>query len=48
MEASLIRAADHDYQRAIKIPPNFMAEFSEHIATIYQSWVKLGRNETLY
>ena len=29
-EASLIRVARRDYERLVKVPPAFMAEFTEH------------------
>jgi carboxypeptidase Taq len=37
-EASLIRVTRRDYERAIKVPPSFMAEFSAHSAKSYQVW----------
>lgn len=37
-EASLIRVARRDYQRAIKIPSAFMAAFSEHTSSLYDAW----------
>ena len=39
-EASLIRVARRDYERAIKVPPSFMAEFSQHVAASYEAWAK--------
>ncbi len=37
-DASLIRVARRDYERAIKVPPQFMAEFYEHASKIYNAW----------
>jgi carboxypeptidase Taq len=37
--ASLIRVARREYERAIKIPPQFIAEFYEHISKSYNAWV---------
>jgi carboxypeptidase Taq len=39
-DASLIRVARRDYERAIKIPPQFMAEIYEHYSKSYNTWVK--------
>jgi len=38
-EASLIRVARRDYERAIKVPPQFIAEFFEHASKSYNTWV---------
>ncbi|HEX9092335.1 MAG TPA: carboxypeptidase M32, partial [Anaerolineales bacterium] len=38
-EASLIRVTRREYERAIKIPPQFMAEFLEHTSKAYNTWV---------
>jgi carboxypeptidase Taq len=38
-DASLIRVARREYERAIKIPPKFMAEFYEHGSRSYNAWV---------
>jgi carboxypeptidase Taq len=38
-DASLIRVARRDYERAIKVPPQFVAEIYEHISRIYNAWV---------
>ncbi|MFZ2098248.1 MAG: carboxypeptidase M32 [Anaerolineales bacterium] len=38
-DASLIRVARREYERAIKIPPKFMAEFYEHSSRSYNTWV---------
>ncbi len=39
-EASLIRVARRDYERAIKVLPSFMARFYRHTAESYMVWVK--------
>lgn len=39
-EASLIRVTRRDYERAIKIPPSFTAEFYEHTAISYSVWAE--------
>lgn len=39
-EASLIRVTRRDYERAVKVPPSFMAEFSRHAAASYEVWAK--------
>jgi len=39
-EASLIRVTRRDYERALKIPPSFTAEFSEHTAISYSVWAE--------
>lgn len=39
-DANLIRIATRDYEREIKIPPRFTAEFSEHVSHTYESWAK--------
>jgi len=38
-DASLIRVARREYERSIKVPPQFIAETSEHISKIYNAWV---------
>jgi len=37
-EASLIRVTRRDYERAVKIPPAFMAQLYAHSAESYQVW----------
>ncbi len=37
-DASLIRVTRRDYEKAIKIPPSFMAQLSRHTAASYQAW----------
>lgn len=39
-EAAFIRVADRDYQKAVKIPPAFTAEFSSHVSRTYEAWAK--------
>ncbi len=39
-EAGLIRVARRDYERAIKVPPAFVAQFSEHRSASFQAWAK--------
>jgi carboxypeptidase Taq len=38
-DASLIRVARREYERALKLPPQFVAEFFEHISKTYNAWV---------
>jgi carboxypeptidase Taq len=38
-DASLIRVARREYERAIKVPPQFVAEIYGHISKIYNAWV---------
>lgn len=37
-EASLIRVARRDYERLVKVPSAFMAEFLSHTAESYEAW----------
>ncbi|HXI84899.1 MAG TPA: carboxypeptidase M32 [Verrucomicrobiae bacterium] len=39
-EAALIRVARRDYDRAVKVPPAFVAKFSAHQTATYEAWVK--------
>lgn len=39
-DASLIRVTRGDYERAIKVPPSFVAELSSHGSVSYQVWTK--------
>ena len=39
-DASLIRVARRDYEKAVKIPPDFLSAFYEHSATSYQVWTE--------
>lgn len=37
-DASLIRVARRDYEKAVKVPPEFMGQLYSHIAESYQLW----------
>jgi len=37
-EASLIRVTRRDYERAVKVPSSFVAEFSKHRSASFQAW----------
>ena len=37
-EASLIRVTRRDYERAVKVPPEYWARLSTHAAASYQAW----------
>jgi carboxypeptidase Taq len=37
-EASLVRVTRRDYEKAVKVPPDFVAELSRHSAASYQAW----------
>ena len=39
-EASLIRVARRDYEKAVKVPPSFMARLYSHRARTYDAWTK--------
>lgn len=39
-EASLIRIARRDHERAVRVPASFMEELSNHTATLYEVWTK--------
>jgi carboxypeptidase Taq len=39
-DASLIRVARRDYEKAVQVPPSFMAELSSHSAASYEAWVR--------
>jgi carboxypeptidase Taq len=39
-DASLIRVTRTDYERAIKVPPEFLAEFNIHSTDAYQAWAE--------
>ncbi len=39
-DAALIRVAARDYEKAVKVPASFMAEFSNHTTAIYDVWTK--------
>ena len=38
-DASFIRVARREYDRLLKIPPQFIAEFYQHISKSYNTWV---------
>ncbi len=40
-EAALIRVARRDYERAIRIPNEFVARFNAHVAETYQRWTEV-------
>ena len=37
-DASLIRVSRREYERATKLPPEFVAEISNHLTASYQAW----------
>jgi carboxypeptidase Taq len=39
-DASLIRIARRDHERAVRVPAAFMEELSNHTATVYDIWTK--------
>jgi carboxypeptidase Taq len=39
-DAALIRVARREYERAVKVPPAFVAELSSHRAALYQIWTE--------
>jgi len=39
-EASLIRVTRRDYERAVKVPPSFVAQLSDHMSATYQVWTE--------
>jgi len=39
-DASLIRVARRDYEKAVKVPPGFVAEVNAHAAESFQVWSK--------
>jgi carboxypeptidase Taq len=40
VDAALIRVTANDYEKAVKIPPSFTAQFSEHTSKTYSAWIK--------
>jgi carboxypeptidase Taq len=44
LDAALIRVAKHDFDRASRIPPAFVAQMYRHVAKIYQVWVSARAN----
>ncbi len=43
-EAALVRVARQDYDQAVKTPPVFLSEFTEHTARSYQAWTTARPN----
>lgn len=39
-QAAMIRVARHDYERAVRIPSDFVAEFAAHTSHAYQVWTQ--------
>lgn len=39
-EASLIRVARRNYERAVRVPSSFVARFSEHSSASFQAWTE--------
>jgi carboxypeptidase Taq len=39
-DASLIRVTRRDYERAVKVPPSFVAQLSDHMSASYQVWTE--------
>ncbi|MEK6256140.1 MAG: carboxypeptidase M32, partial [Chloroflexota bacterium] len=39
-DASLIRVTQREYDKAVKIPPEFLSEFYQHASNSYQQWGK--------
>jgi carboxypeptidase Taq len=39
-DAGLLRVTRHDYERAVKVPPTFTAQFLSHITASYEAWAK--------
>ena len=39
-DASLIRITREDYERAIRVPTDFMGDFHSHVAESYQEWTR--------
>lgn len=39
-EASLVRIARRDYERAVRVPPEFQARATEHSSESYQTWTR--------
>jgi carboxypeptidase Taq len=39
-EASLVRVARYDYEKATRVPPEFTARFYNHLAEIYNVWTQ--------
>ncbi len=39
-EAAMVRLARREYDQAVKVPPEFVAEFHNHSAAIFQAWTE--------
>lgn len=39
-EASLIRVTRKDYDKAVRVPSEFMARFASHSSSTYEAWIK--------
>lgn len=39
-EAALIRVTRKDYDKAVRVPPEFMARFASHSSSTYEAWIK--------
>ena len=39
-EASLVRVTRRDYERAVKVPPEFVAQLADHTSTTFQVWTE--------
>jgi carboxypeptidase Taq len=39
-DASLIRVTRRDYERAVRVPPAFVAQFYSHMAASYDAWAR--------
>jgi carboxypeptidase Taq len=39
-EASLIRVTRREYGKAVKVPPDFVAEFNRHATEAYEAWAR--------
>lgn len=39
-EAALIRVTRKDYDKAVRVPPEFMARFANHCSNTYEAWIK--------
>lgn len=44
-EASLHRVVKREYERAVRVPADFMARFYEHTASKHQAWVEARAND---
>ncbi|HYN88468.1 MAG TPA: carboxypeptidase M32, partial [Ardenticatenaceae bacterium] len=39
-EASLIRVTRHDYELAVRVPPEFTGKFLRHLSATYEAWTR--------